>query len=105
MTSSDWNSGNVYLKCTNLRVYIFSRISRILVDFTKLNTRKIFFQTAFVEIDTRQVCKKFKFPENKYKKKYMHKKCWLIQLFLESINNNSFSIVACLYFRWSWQKN
>ena len=23
MTSSDWNSDNVYLKCTNFRVYMF----------------------------------------------------------------------------------
>ena len=34
---------DVYLKRTNFRVYIFSRISRILVDFAKLNTREIFF--------------------------------------------------------------
>ena len=33
MTSSDWNSDNVYLKCSNFRVYI---VSRILIDFVKL---------------------------------------------------------------------
>ena len=33
----------IYLKRTNFRVYIFSRFSRILVDFAKLNTRKISF--------------------------------------------------------------
>ena len=32
-----------YFKRTNFRVSIFSRISRILVNFTKLNTREIFF--------------------------------------------------------------
>ena len=30
--------------------------------------------------------------------KNMHKKCWVIQLFLESINNNSFPIMNCLSF-------
>ena len=30
-------------KCTHFRVYIFSQILRILVDFAKLNARKIFF--------------------------------------------------------------
>ena len=32
MMSLDWNLDNVYLKCTNFHVYIFSRI---LVDFAK----------------------------------------------------------------------
>ena len=49
------------LKRTNFRVYTFSRISRILVHFTKLNTC--------------QICAKFIFCENKYTKKNMHKKC------------------------------
>ena len=48
----------IYLKRTNFRVYIFSRISRILVDFAKLNTC----------INTRE-------------KINIHKNCWLIQLF------------------------
>ena len=37
MTSLDWNSDNVYLKCTNFCVYIFSRI---LVDFAKFSVQR-----------------------------------------------------------------
>ena len=33
----------IHLKHTNFRMYKFLRISRILVDFAKLNTREIFF--------------------------------------------------------------
>ena len=46
------------------------------------------------------ICTQFIFPENEYTKKNMHKKWSLIQHFLESINNNSFSIMTCLSFRW-----
>ena len=46
MTSSDWNLENVDTKRTNFRVYIFLRI---LVDFAKLNTRKIFFENDIWE--------------------------------------------------------
>ena len=56
-------------------VYIFSRISRILL-FRKIKyTRKIFLNGI---------------RENRYTKNNMHVKFWLIQLFLESINNKFF---------------
>ena len=91
----------ICLKRTDFRVYIFSRI---LVDFAKSNTRETFFLNS--------ICEKIYTPNKhninilwrKYAKGNMHKKCWLIQLFLESINN-SLSIVTCLSFRWSWQKH
>ena len=53
MMSLDWYAQNAYLKCTNYCVYIFSRISQILVDFVKLNTCKILFQMAFAKINTK----------------------------------------------------
>ena len=43
--------------------------------------------------------KKPYFPKINIQKKKHAQKCWLIQLFLELINNNSFSIVTCLSFR------
>ena len=43
-----------YLKCTNFRVYKFSRISRILAKL-KLNTREKFFKSGFAKINTREI--------------------------------------------------
>ena len=45
--------GKVCLKCTNFRLFFFSRILLILADLTKLNTHRIFFWTAFAKEDTR----------------------------------------------------
>ena len=53
-------------------------MSRILVGLAKLNAKFSFKQHSQKQI---------------HEKKKMHKKCWLIQFFLESINSNSFSIV------------
>ena len=54
-----------YPKHTTFSVYIFLHISRILVDFGKLNTHEIFFWTTFAKINTRQICTKIIFRENK----------------------------------------
>ena len=51
-------SSALYLKRTNFRVYKFSRISRILAKFAKLNTREISCWVKFAKINTRE--KKFK---------------------------------------------
>ena len=48
-----WDS-TFYLKCTNFRVYKFSRISRILAKYAKLNTREKFFKSGFAKINTRE---------------------------------------------------
>ena len=48
----------IYLKRTNFRVYKFSRISRILAKFAKLNTREISCWVKFAKINTRE--KEFK---------------------------------------------
>ena len=69
--------GKAYLKRTNFRVYIFSRISRILVDFAKLNTREIFL-TSFAKINTREICTKSIFRENKYTRKNKYDKCFFV---------------------------
>ena len=42
-----------YLKRTYFRVYKFSRISRILAKFAKLNTREISCLSRFAKINTR----------------------------------------------------
>ena len=44
----------LYLKRTYFRVYKFSRISRILGKFAKLNTREKFFKSGFAKINTRE---------------------------------------------------
>ena len=56
-------------------MYIFSRISRILLFHKIKYTRKTFINAI---------------RENRYTKNNMHVKFWLIQLFLESINNKFF---------------
>ena len=70
------HSRREYIKRTYFRVYIFSQISRIWVDFAKLNAREIFFQTAFAKINTREIeiCTKFIYCENKYTNKTCTKK-------------------------------
>ena len=73
--TSDWNSGNVFLKWTNFCVYIFSRTSWILVDFTKLDHAKFSIYICSKNVD-------------------------YFSFFLESIKNNSFSTATCLSFRY-----
>ena len=75
--------GNVF---TFSVLYIFSQISRILVDFANLKTREIFFWTAFAKINTRQTCTTIIFRENKYTKKiYTKIIAWFHFTFLHSL--------------------
>ena len=43
-----------YLRSTNFRGYIFSRISPFLAIFAKLNTREIFLDVKFAKITTHE---------------------------------------------------
>ena len=45
---------DTYLRSTNFHGYIFSRISRFLAIFAKLNTREIFLDVKFAKINTRE---------------------------------------------------
>ena len=62
--------GNVF---TFSVLYIFSQISRILVDFANLKTREIFFWTAFAKINTRQTCTTIYFVKINTRRKYTQK--------------------------------
>ena len=86
----------MYLKRTILHVYIFLRIWRILVDFAKLNTRNFLLNGICENKYTLNMHKIHIRENNIYTKKNMHKKVWLIQLFLESITAVFPSRPACL---------
>ena len=94
MMSSDWNSGNVNLKCANFCLYIFfANFGRFLnIKYMQNFLLNGISENKYTKYTKIHKYTKFKFPENKYTKKKCRKKCALIQLFfLESINNNSFS--------------
>ena len=75
--------------CTNFCVYIFSRI------LANIKYMKIFILNSTCENRYILSMQKIHISQKKNTKK-KYKKCWLIQLFLESINNSSFSIMTCL---------
>ena len=52
-----------YLRSTNFRGYIFSRISPFLAVFVKLNTCEIFLDVRFTKINTRNIFLQLKFAK------------------------------------------
>ena len=82
MTSSDWNSDNVYLKCTNFRVYMFfPNFGR----FLKIKYMQDFLLNGIRENKYTLMIQKIHISQNTQKN--MHK--INSAKFLESINNRS----------------
>ena len=60
-----------YLRSTNFRGYIFSRISHFLAIFAKLNTREVFLNTKFTKINTREIFLQLKFAKFNTREEYI----------------------------------
>ena len=81
MTPSDWNSDNVYLKCTNFSVYMFvANFGR----FCKITYMQNFLLNNIRENKYTLKMRKIRFLQNT-QKKYAQNSA----KFLESINNRS----------------
>ena len=101
MTWLDWNSGNVYFKCTNFCVHIFFAN---LSQFCKIKYTHNFPLNCIPENKYTLNIHKIHISWNKYTQKKCAQKMLVNSAFLESINSNSFFIMTCLSFCWSWQK-